>query len=191
MVDVVAVLEARSPRQRSPRAISLQPGGGSAANVAALAGGAGTDVTLSAASATMRRRAVAPCGTSASTSCRRDPTAPTGTCIVLVEPGGERTMLPDPGANAALAPCDLPTTWTGTSCTSRAMGCSTGSRAAALAAIERARDAGMKISVDPASARAARQRPGLPARIAPIDLLLPNADEAAVLGRQIDVPSSS
>ena len=33
----------------------------------------------------------------------RDPKRPTGTCIVLVAPGGERTMLPDPGANAALA----------------------------------------------------------------------------------------
>ena len=31
-----------------------------------------------------------------------DPERPTGTCLVLVEPGGERTMLPDPGANAAL-----------------------------------------------------------------------------------------
>ena len=33
---------------------------------------------------------------------------PTGTCIVLVAPGGERSMLPDAGANDALAPDDLP-----------------------------------------------------------------------------------
>ena len=37
-----------------------------------------------------------------------DPERPTGTCLVLVEPGGERTMLPDPGANAALVAEPLP-----------------------------------------------------------------------------------
>ena len=31
-----------------------------------------------------------------------DPERPTGTCLVLVEPGGERTMVPDAGANDAL-----------------------------------------------------------------------------------------
>ena len=36
------------------------------------------------------------------------PTSPTGTCVVLVEPGGERSMLPDAGANDALTPGDLP-----------------------------------------------------------------------------------
>ena len=33
---------------------------------------------------------------------------PTGTCIVLVGPDGERTMVPDPGANDGLAAGDLP-----------------------------------------------------------------------------------
>jgi sugar/nucleoside kinase (ribokinase family) len=33
---------------------------------------------------------------------------PTGTCVVLVGPDGERTMLPDRGANDALAEADLP-----------------------------------------------------------------------------------
>ena len=32
----------------------------------------------------------------------------TGTCVVIVEPGGERTMLPDRGANAALEPSRPP-----------------------------------------------------------------------------------
>ena len=57
-----------------------------------------------------------------------------------------------------------------------------GSRAAALAAIDRARDAGMRISVDPASAALLRADPAFLDRARPIDLLLPNADEAAVLG---------
>ena len=45
----------------------------------------------------------------------------------------------------------------------------------------------MKISVDPASAVPLANDPIFLARIAPIDLLLPNEDEAAVLGPQIDV----
>lgn len=38
----------------------------------------------------------------------RDPHAPTGTCVVIVTEDGERTMLPDPGANALLVPSDIP-----------------------------------------------------------------------------------
>jgi sugar/nucleoside kinase (ribokinase family) len=63
-----------------------------------------------------------------------------------------------------------------------------GSRAAALAAVERARAAGLKVSVDPASAAPLADDPAFLTRIGPIDLLLPNADEAAVLGARIDVP---
>ena len=37
-----------------------------------------------------------------------DPERPTGTCVVMVTHKGERTMLSDPGANAALSPDDLP-----------------------------------------------------------------------------------
>src|ERR1700716_171445 len=37
-----------------------------------------------------------------------DPERMTGTCVVMVTHKGERTMLSDPGANAALSPDDLP-----------------------------------------------------------------------------------
>jgi len=37
-----------------------------------------------------------------------DPERPTGTCVVMTTHQGEHTMLPDPGANAALSPDDLP-----------------------------------------------------------------------------------
>ena len=40
---------------------------------------------------------------------RVDRTRPTGTCLVLVAPTGERTMVPDPGANLALQEFDVPT----------------------------------------------------------------------------------
>jgi sugar/nucleoside kinase (ribokinase family) len=63
-----------------------------------------------------------------------------------------------------------------------------GSRAAALTALDRARVAGLKISVDPASAAPLANDPVFLDRITPIDLLLPNEDEAAVLGPQLKVP---
>ena len=37
-----------------------------------------------------------------------DPERPTGTCVVMVTHKGDRTMMSDPGANAALSPDDLP-----------------------------------------------------------------------------------
>jgi ribokinase len=46
----------------------------------------------------------------------------------------------------------------------------------------------MRVSVDPASAAPLANDPIFLDRITPIDLLLPNEAEAAVLGPQIDVP---
>src|SRR5690606_18820353 len=37
-----------------------------------------------------------------------DQTRPTGTCVVIVSERGERSQFPDPGANALLAPEDIP-----------------------------------------------------------------------------------
>ena len=115
-----------------------------------------------------------------------DPLRPTGTCVVIVEPSGERTMLPDRGANAALAPADLPVDEFTDGRHLHLSGYTLldpGSRSAGLVAIEHARAAGMSISVDPASA-APLQAVGPDtflgwARHA--GLLLPNAEEAAVL----------
>jgi sugar/nucleoside kinase (ribokinase family) len=92
---------------------------------------------------------------------------------VLVEPGGERTMLPDAGANDGPLPDVEPGDHL------HVVGYALlreGPRASALAAIERARAAGVSVSVDPSSW--ALLRPGA---IPPVDLLLANADEAARL----------
>ena len=168
--------------------VSLMPGGGGA-NVAAWLAKAGVDVTLIGR---VGKDALAPVGLSGldgvDLQVVRDPLHATGTCVVLVAPGGERTMLPDPGANDALSADDLPPLEGDVLHVSGYALLRPGSRTAALAAIERARDAGMKISVDPASAAPLSNDPVFLQRIAPIDLLLPNADEAAVLGPQIDVP---
>jgi sugar/nucleoside kinase (ribokinase family) len=98
---------------------------------------------------------------------------PTGTCVVLVEPGGERTMLPDPGAN------DAPLGEIPLGDHLHVVGYAllrNGPRASAVAAIKRARAAGMTVSVDPSSW--ALLRPGA---IPGVDLLLPNEREAGLV----------
>ena len=83
-----------------------------------------------------------------------DPVRPTGTCIVLVGADGERTMVPDTGANGAWSLDDLPTTLgprTHLHVSGYAL-VNPGAREAALEAVRRARSAGATISVDTASA---------------------------------------
>ncbi len=188
-VDVVAVQETSLAHGSDTAArVSLQPGGGGA-NVAAWLAKLGVEVTLIGR---VGKDALAPVALSGldgvDLQVVHDPHRATGTCIVLVSPGGERTMLPDPGANDAIAVGDLPPLDGDILHVSGYSLMRPGSRAAAMAAIDRAREAGMKISVDPASAAPLANDPVFLQRIAPIDLLLPNADEAAVLGPQIDVP---
>jgi ribokinase len=108
---------------------------------------------------------------------------PTGTCVVLVEPGGERTMLPDPGANDA--PVDVPDAWLEPGRHLHVVGYALmreGARPGALAAIERAQAADMTVSVDPSSWALIR-----PGAIPDVDLLLPNEREAEVLGDRDDM----
>jgi ribokinase len=108
-----------------------------------------------------------------------DPALPTGVCVVLVGPDGERTMLPDAGANAVLSPPDAidgdVVYVSGYALLREA------TRPAALAWLEAARAAGARTVVDPASA--APLADALHAfEAVRCDLLLPNAAEAAVLG---------
>jgi sugar/nucleoside kinase (ribokinase family) len=115
-----------------------------------------------------------------------DPDRPTGTCIVLVEPSGARSMLPDPGANDDLQPDDLPERLFRPGRHLHLSGYTllrAGSRDAGLAALAQARAARMSVSVDPSSA--ALLLAAGPERFltwtAGATLLLANADEAAVL----------
>jgi sugar/nucleoside kinase (ribokinase family) len=185
MLDVVAVHDAPlAVASDTPARISMRPGG-AGANTAAWLARAGVDVTLVArvgddAAATLALGALR----GVELRVGVDPKLPTGTCIVLVAPGGERTMLPDPGANTAL------TFWGAADLFAEGAilhvsGYSLmrpGSRGAALEAMARARDAGMRISVDPASAALLIDDPAFLDRVRPIDLLLPNQDELAALG---------
>ena len=189
MVDVVAWASAPlAHASDTPAQVTTHPGGGGA-NVAArlaedgvpavLVARAGDDPAGRAALDELRRAGVR-------TRVATDPIRPTGTCVVIVEPDGERTMLPDRGANAALAPADLPMEEFTAATHLHLSGYTLldpGSRSAGLVALEHARTAGLTVSVDPASAAPLRAVGGDAFRhwVAGADLLLPNAEEAAVL----------
>jgi ribokinase len=177
MVDVVAAHDAPlAPGSDTPARISLR-GGGAAANVAAWLAHAGVPVTLVGRVGEDALAAVALAGLdSATLHVARDAERPTGTCVVLVGADGERTMLPDPGANDALAPGELPP---GDVLHLSAYSLlREGPRAAALAALEEARAAGMAISLDAASAVPLAGEPRLAGWVGEVDVLLANADEA-------------
>jgi sugar/nucleoside kinase (ribokinase family) len=185
MVDVVAVHEAPlALASDTPARISMRPGG-AGANTAAWLARAGVPVALIAAVGDDDAARVALGGLDGvELRVNVDGERPTGTCVVLVAPGGERTMLPDPGANAALTLAGAEDLFAEGNVL-HVSGYSLmrpGSRAAALDAMDRARDAGMPISVDPASAALLIDDPAFLHRARPVDLLLPNDDELAALG---------
>jgi ribokinase len=189
MADVVAVHDAPLALGSDTAArIAFRPGG-SAANVAAWLARAGVSVALIARAGDDAAADVALKGLDGvDLRVTRDPSRATGTCVVLVAPGGERTMLPDAGANDALAVADLPDDLFERANGARILHVSgyallrPGPRAAALEAMARAREAGMLISVDPASAAPLLADPAFLDRARPVDLLLPNAHELAALG---------
>jgi sugar/nucleoside kinase (ribokinase family) len=164
----------------------MQPGG-SAANTAAWLGATGCPVTLcgsvgdDAPGATLR---AALAGHGVELALRTVPDLPTGVCIVLVGADGERTMLPDRGANRMPAtPADerlLP----GTHLHLSGYALLDPDRAVhARALLAGARAAGLTTSVDCASAAPLAQGPeAFLAAIDGCDVLLANADEAAALG---------
>jgi ribokinase len=186
MVDVVARLSGPvAVGSDSPSRISWGFGG-SAANVAAwLVAAGGAPVLVGRVGDDPQGAAAAADLTAAGVDARLvvDPDRATGTCIVLVAPSGERSMLPDAGANDGLQADDLPDELLAAGRHLHVTGYALirpGSRPAARAAIERAKSAGMTVSVDPSSAAI------LSAEFLDwadgADLLLPNADEAEALG---------
>jgi sugar/nucleoside kinase (ribokinase family) len=115
-----------------------------------------------------------------------DPERPTGTCVVLVTHKGDRTMLSDPGANAALLPEDIPQDLFAPGGHLHLSGytlLTEGSRKAALFALNQAGKAQMSVSVDGGSSSPLKRVGAEPflewtqgAR-----LLVVNSDQAEVL----------
>jgi len=197
MVDVVARMAAPlATGSDTPAEVRTRPGG-AGANVAAWLAVAGAPVTLVARAgddehgrgAVERLR-----GHGVDARVATDPALPTGTCVVLVAPGGERSMLPDAGANAALSPDDLADDAFAAGAHLHVVGYSLlrdgPPRATATAALRRAREAGMTVSLDPSSAAplAAFGAARFLDLAGPLALLLPNRDEALVLAAPEDDP---
>lgn len=194
MVDVVAAAQEPLAYASDAAARVRWSGGGGAANVAAWLAAAevpamlvtrvGEDLAAHAATAELTAAGV-------DVRATADPELATGTCVVVVSPDGERTMLPDRGANAALAPEDLPDDAFAPGSHLHLSGYTLlhpGSRRAGLAAMKRARRAGMPVSVDPASAAplfACGPREAL-GWLEGADVLLPNHDEATALTGEAD-----
>lgn len=191
MMDVTAVIDADiAYASDTPAHVSFQPGG-VAANTAAWMATAGHAVSIVGCVGSdpfgrdIRSQLT---GLGVDVHLQESP-RPTGTCVVIVDRRRERTMFPDSGANGDLAAAtatDLIHAGThvhlsGYTLLNRA------TRAAALAAVERAVAVGATLSLDPASA--APLRAGLPFLLDLLprfDLVLANEDEAAVLAAQDD-----
>jgi sugar/nucleoside kinase (ribokinase family) len=194
MVDVLAAMSGPLARGSDTPSAVTTAGGGSAANVAVwlAAQGVPTSYVGRVGDDALGRESVAAltgCGVTAWVSTEPDVT--TGTCIVLVEPGGERSMLPDAGANATLTAADLPQRAFRPGGHLHLSGytlLNPGSRDAGLAALSMAAAADMTVSVDPSSAAPLAELGA--ARFLSmtrgVDLLLANRDEAAVLAGTSD-----
>lgn len=190
MVDVLARLSGPVAIGSDSTARIAWGFGGSAANVAAWLVTAGVErpALVGRVGADPRGAAAAEELAAAGVDARLavDEQRPTGTCIVLVAPGGERSMLPDAGANDRLHPDDLRPELFRPGRHLHLSGYTLlrdGSRDAGLRALAQALEVGMSVSVDPSSeallvgsgaARFLEATRG-------VHLLLPNTDEARCL----------
>ncbi|REE95434.1 carbohydrate kinase family protein [Thermomonospora umbrina] len=176
----------------TPAAVTMH-GGGSAANVASWLATEGTEVAFvgrRGSDIAGRNRDMELMGMGVDARLVMDPERPTGSCVVLVTHKGDRTMLSDPGANAALLPEDIPADLFSQGSHLHLSGyalLNEGSRKAAKHALGLGRKAQMSISVDAASSSPLKRVGAEPflewtqgAR-----LLVVNTDEAEVLtGRE-------
>lgn len=188
MTDAVARARYALARASDTPAIVTMHGGGSGANIASWLAVEGAEVAFigrRGADITGRNRDMELMGYGVDARLVMDPERPTGTCVVLVTHKGERTMLSDPGANAALSPEDLPRDLFsgGHLHLSGYTLINEGSRDAGLAALDMARRSGMSISVD-CSSSAPLERTGAEPFLEWTNgakLLFANVDQAKVL----------
>jgi ribokinase len=152
MVDVLAQLPGPlAPNSDTPAPVSFA-GGGAAANVAAWVANAGAEATFvgRVGDDPLGRRAVDDLrAAGVRTAVAVDADGPTGVCIVLVGPDGERTMIPSAGANAGPGAA-LPERADWLYLSGYAL-LGDGSRGFARTALAHARERGWQIAIDVAS----------------------------------------
>jgi sugar/nucleoside kinase (ribokinase family) len=122
-----------------------------------------------------------------------DPEAATGCVVVLVDEHGERSMLPDRGANARLLAGDLDPALLAGAAHLHLTGyvlLDASSVDAGVAALAAARRAGLSTSVDPQAANLITDPAGFLDLVRGVDLLLPNTTELAALTGSDDPASA-
>ncbi len=191
-VDIVSRLAVPLVRgSDAAAAVSIMPGG-SGANVAVWLARLGQAVTFIGRVGTdwfgrwladdLTREGVTP-------ALVYDPRRRTGVIQVLVEPDGERTMVPDRGANAFWSADEVPADLIARARLLHVVGyvlLDADSRRGALRAMAEARAAGVPISLDPSSHAPllALAPTGFWELIGHVTVLLPNRHEAQVLSGQ-------
>ncbi|NQW71959.1 MAG: sugar kinase [Actinobacteria bacterium] len=193
MVDVTAIVgQPLNYASDTPAKVTIQPGG-AAANTACWLAHDGEDATLIGAIGDDPFGDIVTQNLAAfnvSSALATIDGSTTGACIVIVDQRGERTMLPDPGANAGLAVEDLPTSSFRAGDHLHLSGytlLNAATRAVGMSALHQAREAGMTTSLDPASAAPLAHDPAVfDAALLIIDLLIANEAEASVLTGIID-----
>lgn len=190
-LDVVARPVGPVRHGHDTRAAIALTAGGAGANTAAWLAHLGAEVTLVArvgadAAAAQARAELSARGVVCAFT--EDPSANTGCVIVLVDADGQRSMLPDRGANARLTESDVPDL-TGANHLHLPgyVLLDASSRPAGLHALAKARAAGLTTSVDPQAAALIDDPAAFLRWVEGVDLLLPNADELSVLGTPTDL----
>ncbi len=193
-VDIVSALHAPLTRGSDAAASIRVTPGGSAANVAAWLARLGRPVTF------IGRIGADPFGRmltddlrgeGVTTALVTDPQRPTGVIQVLVEPDGERTMVPDRGANAWWDETDIPEAIIAASTLLHVVGyvlLDEASQTGALHAMALARRHGVPISLDPSSHAPLRAMgpAGFWSLVGDVDIILPNRHEARTLTGEAD-----
>lgn len=115
------------------------------------------------------------------------PNSRSGSCGILIDAEGERTMFPDPGANIFLSASDVPNHWFETAEIIHISAYSllrTNTKKTIQEIIEKAKQHNIKTSIDVASSQPLIDNDGFNsiAQLAPFDFLFANKDEAEVLG---------
>ena len=193
-IDIVSQLKRPLARGSDASATVRMMPGGSGANVAVWLARLGQPVSF------IGRVGDDPFGRWLADDLRREGVHPaltvdhergTGVIQVLVEPDGERTMVPDRGANAVWAPNDVPEALIAGASLLHVVGyvlLDEASRRGALTAMAHARAQGVPISLDPSSHAplGVLGANGLWSMVGQVTILLPNRREAQVLSGETD-----
>ncbi|MEU0536110.1 carbohydrate kinase family protein [Amycolatopsis tolypomycina] len=195
-LDVIARHDKPLPHGGDARAKIRFTGGGSGANTALWLRHLGAETTLLARigddpGGRLIRAELEAAGVRCAFAV--DAEAPTCCVVVMVDGSGQRSMLADRGANQRFAPEDVtPEALEGASHLhlSGYVLLDPPSRAAGLAALAAAREAGLTTSVDPQAAAHITDPAAFLADVRGVDLLMPNTEELVALTGSADPTSA-